>query len=245
MIGSLRVADVFEQPPPRRGIPRLAGGGECSQVMRRSCFFGPDRRRDSSNARIERRRNSEHLDLMLRAEFPHAIRRRVIGRSVVDAYRRAVDESAVDQPRPHHPADVGVPTDPRAATDVSPERHVLRRLDRKTRMRVRDAFWFSGRAGCVEDDERVFGGSGFDFLCPPRCEGEDILARISKPSLNVLLGKQLFLVVLESFRRFLNDPGSTSDPPEFRVASFSTNFAFVYKDAFDRAYTPYRISSHR
>src|SRR5687768_12447534 len=109
----------------------------------------------------ERRRNPKYLDLVLRAKLPHAVRRRVIGSSVVDTDRGTVDERTVDQPRSHHPSDVRIPADPRSATDISPERHVLRRLHRKTRVRVRDALRFSGRAGCVEDDERIFGGRGF------------------------------------------------------------------------------------
>src|SRR5436190_11045261 len=106
----------------------------------------------------QRRRDAEDLDLMLCAKLPHAVGGWIIRGAVVDADGRAIYESSVDQPWTHHPADVRVPANPRAATDIRSERHVLSRLDRKTRMRVRDTLRLTRRAGGVEDNERVFGG---------------------------------------------------------------------------------------
>src|SRR6185369_16942074 len=101
-------------------------------------------------------RYAKYLDLMLCAEFPHAVGRRVIGSTIIYADSCAIDQSTVDQPRPHHPADVRVPRDPRAFANIRAKRHVLCRLDRKTRVGVSDALWLARCAGGVEDDKWVF-----------------------------------------------------------------------------------------
>src|SRR5688572_9126631 len=98
---------------------------------------------------------------MFSAKFPDSVGGGEIGCAVVKADRGAVNKRTIDQPRPHHPADIGVPANASASPDICPERHILCRLDRETRVRVSDTFRLTGRTGGVEDDERVFSGGGF------------------------------------------------------------------------------------
>ena len=113
----------------------------------------------------ERRRDAENFDFVFRGKFPHSVGFGIIGRAVVNADRRAVNQRAVNQPRSHHPADVGQPRNARSLADIRAERHILRRFDRKTRVRVRDAFRLAGRAGCVKNYQRVFGERRFKYKC--------------------------------------------------------------------------------
>src|SRR6185369_16981066 len=103
------------------------------------------------------RRYAKYLDLMLRAEFPHAVGRRVIGSTIIYADSCAIDQRTIDQPRSHHPPNVRVPADPCSFAHIRSKRHVLRSLDRKACVGVGNAFWLTGRAGGVEDDKWVLG----------------------------------------------------------------------------------------
>ncbi len=81
----------------------------------------------------------------------------MVRRAVVEHHRPAQQQRTVDQPRPHHPADIGNPGDPRPRPHVEVQRHVGRRLDRKPAVRVQNALRLSRRAGGVDDQQRVLG----------------------------------------------------------------------------------------
>ena len=76
---------------------------------------------------------------------PQAIRAGIIGRAVVEHHRRAEQQRAEDEPRPHHPAHVGDPEERFVGVQVEAVAHVLRGLDREAAVRVHGALW-AGRS---------------------------------------------------------------------------------------------------
>ena len=156
----------------------------------RSCFFG----RSSPCVASERISVGEipRISTLCFAANSHILSGfGIIGRTVVNANRRAVNQRAVDQPRSHHPADVGQPRNARSFADIRAESHILRRFDRKTRVRVRDAFRLAGRAGCVKNYQRVFGESWFKLRISFRINQRAII-----PLMRIQSVKFLFLDVI-------------------------------------------------
>ncbi len=109
----------------------------------------------------QRRRNAKSSDLVIRTQFPNPIRSRKIGRAIVKQHRRAEQQRSENLPRPHHPAHVCHPEKRFVGVKIETMPHVLRGFDRKAAMCVHRALWSTGRARCVDDHHRVFGGGTF------------------------------------------------------------------------------------
>ena len=78
-------------------------------------------------------------------DAPQPIRRGIVRRAFVQDHRGAEHKGAEDKPRAHHPADVRVPEHDIVRPDVETVRHVLRRFNGKTAMRVQRALRLARR----------------------------------------------------------------------------------------------------
>ncbi len=151
---ALPAADVLLVPDPGLGVDRLADGAE--QAQRREVVLRRPLRAPLHEGADRRRRRVEDRDAVALDDVPEAAARGRVGRALVHQARRAVGERAVD--------DVGVPGDPadvgRAPVHVlvleveDPLRRRVR-ADEVAARRVEDALRLSGRAGGVQDVERV------------------------------------------------------------------------------------------
>ncbi len=149
-------ADDLVVPHPRLGIDRLADAAQQPQrrqIVRLRVLVAPAHEgADRGRRRVEDR----HLPPF--DDRPEAILARVIGRAFVDDAGGAVGQRPVDDVAvAGHPADVG-----RAPEDVVVVQieHVLRRQVRaqqEAARRVHDPLGLPGRAGRVQDEQRVLG----------------------------------------------------------------------------------------
>ena len=105
----------------------------------------------------ERRRDAEDCDAGAARPAPRGDRGRGsrARRRRAPSCRRAA--SAEHLPGPHHPAHVGDPVHRLAVMHVEAVHHVLRGLDREAAMRMHRALGPAGRAGGVDDHQRIFG----------------------------------------------------------------------------------------
>ena len=147
--GKFSFADFVEQPQPRFGIPRLAGGTEFAK--RGQIMFG---QRLPKEAAHERRGNAECRDAVTFNQRPQAV---AIERAVVEHHRRAEKQRTKDFPRPHHPAHVSYPEQGFVGVKIESHPDVGCGFDREAAMRVDRALGFAGGTGSVNDHQRIFG----------------------------------------------------------------------------------------
>ena len=103
------------------------------------------------------RRDTEMRDLVAFDHRPHARCVGEVRRPVVRDDRRAEHQPAGDEPRAHHPTDVGHPEDDVAVLQIEAVGHVLRGLDREPAVHVHRALRLTCRARRVDDHERILG----------------------------------------------------------------------------------------
>src|SRR5258706_4244386 len=124
--GAARLADVAEVPPPRVGVPRLAGRTEDEE---RAAIVLLHRLLAAAHETADRRRgDAEVRDLVALDHRPHPRRVGEIRRAVVHHDRRAEHEPAGDEPGTHHPTDAGGPADDAAVRQVEAGGGILRGL---------------------------------------------------------------------------------------------------------------------
>ena len=161
-LGAARVideGDAFltrdaEVPPPRLGIPGLAGRAEDEQrraiVVAHWGFSGAHQAADRG------RGNAEVRHTMSLHDRPHSTRVWKVGRAVIEQDRGAIDEPAGDQPRTHHPADIGEPPQEIAGLEVEDVGEILGGLHREPAVHVHRALRPSCRARGVDEHVRIF-----------------------------------------------------------------------------------------
>src|SRR5216683_3563709 len=142
--GAAPLADIFEQPHVRFGIPYLAGRAKDAQ---RGEVVAVDRfdavRQQSAH---QCRRNTQMGHAMACDDAPDTVGGRVVGRTFIKKGGRAECQRADNEPRPHHPAHVGEPEHHLALAQVEQMRHVLRALEREARVVMHGALGSAGRA---------------------------------------------------------------------------------------------------
>ena len=153
----LRAPAVLDDGCPRHSHqPRVVLGIRCL----------PGRRKDTHPTEVSRSNHvgrppcrddgwheAEHRDAGVTHEIDESPRRRGIG---VQRHRRAVDEGCIDEPRSHHPAEVGRPGDHVAGVDVVVVAPVHCRFDRRCLI-PRNGLGFP-RGPRREEDVRVITG---------------------------------------------------------------------------------------
>ena len=87
---------------------------------------------------------------------PHAIRRGIIGRAVVQKHRRAEQQRAIHEPGSHHPTHVRHPIQCVGRFQIEPVKQILRRFDGKAAMRMHRALGLARCAARVNEHQQIF-----------------------------------------------------------------------------------------
>src|SRR5262245_33336932 len=99
-----------------------------------------------------RRRNSKMRDFILIDYFPEAIGSRIVGHALIEHHTRTKLEGADQLPRPHHPADVGVPKEAIVRMHVEAVSQLFASGGENTKGRVDAGFRFSRGARSIEKE---------------------------------------------------------------------------------------------
>src|SRR5579885_149352 len=103
----------------------------------------------------QRRGNTQMGNLMALNHFPDPVRRGVVRGSFIQEGSGTERKATNYQPWSHHPAHVGEPEHHLIRPKVEQMRHILRRLERETRVIMNGALGFAGRTRCIDEHERV------------------------------------------------------------------------------------------
>ena len=175
-------ADVLAVPEPGLGVDRLADGAEHPQrrqvELRRDVVAPLHERAD------RRGRGVEDRDLVLLDDLPPAALVRGVGRALVHHLGRAVGERAVDDVGvAGDPADVGgAPVDVGLRVHVVDDRVGVGGLGQVAAGGVEDALRLPGRAGRVEDEQRVLAVVGLRLVRSSGAASTTSCHHTSRPS---------------------------------------------------------------
>mmetsp|Transcript_8296 Transcript_8296/g.23734 ORF Transcript_8296/g.23734 Transcript_8296/m.23734 type:complete len:263 (+) Transcript_8296:741-1529(+) len=157
------------QPMIVLGVGSLAGGAEAKHAAPVAARDGVLRLPSFD----DRRDRPEHRDPSGFHELAEGFSE---GRALEDGDRRAVDEAGVKQPRPHHPAQVGGPTDDVALLHVVVEHGIGGRLQGGDVV-PRNSLWLPGRAAAEENVRDVLGVAGDRLEVAGRAQGQELHVR--------------------------------------------------------------------
>ena len=170
--------DMLVHPAEALGRQRRAGRAEPAQPVKlgliRRIDPGPVTGRDVGRAGAEVR----HAGLLGQPpQRPHI----GITRAAVVQHDRRAEEQPADHDVPHHPAGGGEPEEPVVRPEVQMEREGLEALQQDPTVPLDDRLRQSGRAGGVDDPQRVIEGDGLEGARPGPRGGQPLGPHPSAP----------------------------------------------------------------